>query len=302
MTENKNNNVINVNLPGDAIDKAAGQVISKLFGGASDGALDVAGNVFGGLIGDRIREWRTRNLIHTTARTAEFLKEKGISLEDAKALPMGDIYRIFEGASKEEEPSVQDMWAKLLASSLDMKNSDLNKAIYPVLEQFSGIDAKVFNLVNQYWLCQRRFDQSFHDDGILVGKDEDLYSERVKIFQAEISEILDEIEPLKRYEIDLSTANLVRLQCIAPSDAQRSTSIWGSAFEKTNIGFARPSLTEVDTDKIAEEFCKVSDRIGELFGLRDYPEIIFQNAFTGKPECNFQPTDFGSHLFETCIE
>ncbi|NVO55085.1 DUF4393 domain-containing protein [Rhodobacteraceae bacterium B1Z28] len=303
MTDSKNNNVINVNLPGDAIDKAAGQVISKLFGGATDGALDIAGNVFGGLIGDRIREWRTRNLIHTTARTAELLKEKGISLESAKALPMGDIYRIFEGASKEEEPSVQEMWAKLLASGCDPEVSELNRAVISVLEQISAVDAKVFQVIALYWKFDREYREKTKQGYPLIEEIDGSPEQQQELFQTRISALLDGLEGFSDYQVDFSTTNLSRLQCIAPSDAKRSGHIWGSSFERSNRGsFSDEPMTGVDPDKIADQFNQVSEHLNELFGLKDQPGVFFTNAFTGTPEANFQLTDFGTHFFETCVE
>ncbi|MBV5350159.1 hypothetical protein JZU71_03110, partial [bacterium] len=67
------------------------------------GASGFIGDVFGGLVGDKVRQWRVRNLISALAATKAHLESFGISVDQAKALPMAELLVIFEGASKTDD-------------------------------------------------------------------------------------------------------------------------------------------------------------------------------------------------------
>ena len=55
-------------------------------------------------------------------RTVAYLDKMGIPLDKAKVLPMGEVYALFESASKEEDEDVSDLWARLLANSMNLLN------------------------------------------------------------------------------------------------------------------------------------------------------------------------------------
>lgn len=95
--------------------QAAIQVAMAASDGFSSGLKGTVQDVWGGLIGDRVRQWRQRNLIVVLEKTADFLKAKGIDLNNARALPDGALYLLFESSSKVEEPDLQNLWANLLA-------------------------------------------------------------------------------------------------------------------------------------------------------------------------------------------
>jgi hypothetical protein len=132
------------------LEKAAGRVLEKAMGGAADGVVAVAGDLFGGWVGDKIREWRTRNLINQLAKTAALLREKGVPLEKARALPMGEAYAMFEEASKQDDPDVSDMWAALLANAMDDRTGvSVDGAYIATLRTISGAEAHVLKFLRE---------------------------------------------------------------------------------------------------------------------------------------------------------
>jgi len=70
----------------------------------------------GGIIQDTIKFWRFKNQINITLKAKKFLEEKGI--EPVKVLPK-ILVSILENGSLEEDESMQDKWAALLANSAD---------------------------------------------------------------------------------------------------------------------------------------------------------------------------------------
>ncbi len=128
--------------------KAAADVAMAVAGGASEGIRGTVGDVWGGIIGDRVRQWRQRNLVETLERTAIFLEEKGIDLKDAKALSDGAVYQIFENASKCEDESLQEMWAGLLAREMTEPITAAKlQTMSKILSEMSSGDAVLLKLM-----------------------------------------------------------------------------------------------------------------------------------------------------------
>ncbi|MBM9596382.1 Abi-alpha family protein [Roseitranquillus sediminis] len=83
-------------------------------------------------------------------KTAKFLEERRIPLNDARQLPNGELYAIFNGASTAEDKHLSEMWAHLLASSMDPDFSDERTNIYSdVLRGLAPIDARVLEIIVQ---------------------------------------------------------------------------------------------------------------------------------------------------------
>jgi hypothetical protein len=136
------------NLPGTATDQAVAKVVERLVGGIADGVIDFSGNLLGGLFADRIGEWRRRNFFAGMAKTAEHLRSLGVPPEKARALPMGEVYAIFEGTANQDDPDVADMWAALLANAMG-GSSDVraSPALIDALRSFSGLDAQIVRFI-----------------------------------------------------------------------------------------------------------------------------------------------------------
>lgn len=133
-----------IDLVAPVVSKAALQVLSAVAPSAKRGLINTVGDIFGGLIGDRIHYWRQRNLVDTLEVTARHIQEKGVDLAKARSLPEGELYAIFDGASKADEPDIRKMWASLLATSLDPTKDHVEIRKYAAtLEQLNGSEARL---------------------------------------------------------------------------------------------------------------------------------------------------------------
>lgn len=126
------------------LEAAAARVAERAGNLAVDSIGNLVGDVFGGLIGDRVKQWRNRNLVTSLAKTKEHLDHLGIPIDKAKVLPTGELYAIFDGMSKQDDPQLTDMWAALLANAMNPeRNFVLDPSLPKVLEQLSGADAVI---------------------------------------------------------------------------------------------------------------------------------------------------------------
>lgn len=149
-------------MPGQPVEKAATELVSKVFDRAGDGVLSVLGDVFGGLVGDPVFEWRNRNRVKLAERTAKYVVRKTGSLENLNHLPKGDLYSIFEEASKYDEDELQSIWAMLLATSLtDSEFVGRLRPLIAIARQLDAFDAQVLKIVFEY---ERTFEK--HNAGL----------------------------------------------------------------------------------------------------------------------------------------
>lgn len=137
---------VEVRLPGSELEASAARVAERAGNLTVDGLAAVTRDVFGGLIGDSFTQWRNRNLVTKLARSKDHFDRLGIPIENAKALPKGELYAIFDGMSKQDDPQLSDMWAALLTNVMrpDVQFV-LDPALPKVLEQLSGVDAVILN-------------------------------------------------------------------------------------------------------------------------------------------------------------
>ncbi len=85
--------------------RVAEQFLNKLFGPAAEEG--------GGLIKDKVEFWRFKSKIELLMKTKSFLEEKGI---DPRLVLPKTLIPILESGSLENDPTLSDMWANLLAS------------------------------------------------------------------------------------------------------------------------------------------------------------------------------------------
>ncbi|RWA97590.1 Abi-alpha family protein [Mesorhizobium sp.] len=209
------------------LEKEAAKVAGAVIGRTAGGVMDTVSDIFGGLIGDAIKEWRKRNLISLLARTAEILKARGVALEKAKALPMGEAYAMFEEASKQDDPAIAEMWAALLANAMDERtDASIDPAFVAVLRVISGVEAHVLKLVHNFKTARARIIKQVVSSSkwgrpMTMG----MRADAQKLLQVDIENFRASrasIGSQKRLEIAL--ANLVRERCLyvpAPSYSDR---------------------------------------------------------------------------------
>lgn len=105
----------------------------------------------GGIIQDTIKFWRFKNQINIILKAKKFLEEKDI--EPTKVLPK-TLVSILENGSLEEDATIQDKWAALLANAADPnKRYSVKPSFTEILKELSPIEIvlldKMFDEVNQ---------------------------------------------------------------------------------------------------------------------------------------------------------
>lgn len=98
------------------------------------------------LLGNRVSEWQTTNLINMAGKTAEKFRERGIDISQAKALPNSELYALFQGASVTDDGDLLEMWSELLASGMAPDTEEgAPIALSSVLSSMDGNDARLFH-------------------------------------------------------------------------------------------------------------------------------------------------------------
>lgn len=203
--------------------KAATEVLLAATSGVSQGIKGTAADIWGGLIGDRIHQWRQRNLVNSLEKTAHYLEQKGVALSDVAALPDGPMYMIFDGASKAETNEIRELWGRLLAKEMCQELDEARLPLFvdtlgsitsddvKLLELLIGLPSKVEDIA---LVAKRRFSKQAHESD-LGQQFDNIRQEQDYLFAA-----------LKRWEkgygltsaenIEFSKQNLRRLGLIEP--------------------------------------------------------------------------------------
>jgi Abortive infection alpha len=106
----------------------------------------------GALLGDKIRERRHANLIKTTSRAQERLKEAGLT---AKEVPLSIIHPALESASVEEDPDLQEIWANMLANAANPESPDAVAPSFPaILKELRPVDVKFLATLHEEFVVK----------------------------------------------------------------------------------------------------------------------------------------------------
>ena len=90
------------------------------------------------MLGDKVRVYRVKNLIQTVQKTKRMLKEAGIP---ESPVPPRLFLPIIEASSFEDNESLQDMWADLLASASERTNA-ISPSFIETLKQLTPDEAR----------------------------------------------------------------------------------------------------------------------------------------------------------------
>ena len=121
----------------------AGHFIAKIVGPSAI--------ALGGLLGDQLKAWRAQNLDRISQKWERIRNEREVRPEVIQNLPFGDAYRAIEAASMEEDPDVQELWARLLfnASNSDHK-AEMKKMYIDLLGRINGLEARILSVHFHY--------------------------------------------------------------------------------------------------------------------------------------------------------
>lgn len=252
------------------------------------------------MLGDQMRYWRFKNLNSILAKAEQITQARGQRTEELDELPFGDALRTVETASYEEEESVQDLWARLIANAVDPTSHIAMKKVYlDLLRSISPAEAAFLDLL---WVCEKKNRFTNREELVAFNQDMNALAET----------------RWRRFEIEDRRAaiqNLVRIRCVVfrprPVDMTR---LFGQLPREAQSAFGKWSVVD------PEKFQKVINDIGELVlvaaGVKEYRNtgaiplsggISMLGTFgTGAkvevPEMNFMLTALGTDLMRACEE
>lgn len=281
-------------------------VAGKLVGATADGAVSLAGEIFGGLFGDRVREWRTRNLVASLSKTADFLRAKGVQLDRARVLPMGEAYAMFENASKQADPSITDLWAGLLANAMDPSSATtIEPAMVETLKSFGRYEAAVMEFLWQWYGINAELRGSLPKHPTIKGLATPEYKQELENYKAEVAEVNAAFksrfvnlhtELVGRHEeshVEDAMVNLVRLQCIF----QPLPRLEARHFVQRSA-YVDPG---VEPDRLADALDQITAAIEASMGAGIRPQKPRGQATVIDPVApSYELTDHGFRLMEAC--
>lgn len=95
------------------------------------------------LIADKVRYWRYKNQLNIVLKARAMHEEKGIS---PRHIPIKVLASLLDYSSLEEDPDLQNMWANLLANSLDPSFEASYHAIFvSLLNELTPQDVRILD-------------------------------------------------------------------------------------------------------------------------------------------------------------
>ena len=119
---------------GDLI-KPAQEVLSPIGG--------TLGETWQALFGDRVAAWRLKNAIETQKRLHDELRKAGLALNTSK-IPERYAFAWFEEATKQDEPEIQALFARLLARAAAGEEDAADRRHLGTVGQMCPMDARIF--------------------------------------------------------------------------------------------------------------------------------------------------------------
>jgi len=164
---------------------------------------DFMGSTVGELLRDEITLLRWKNAHRVLERAERYLRDR--RAQGKRTLPLGLAIRFMDGASLEEDPVLQDLWARLLANAVDPnKKYDISKTHLTLLSEMNGVDARVLeHFGSQGWLQLKEVAEA-------IGKN-----------PLDCSEISRHVS-LPESDVALALGNLWRLGCLIQEPTYKS--------------------------------------------------------------------------------
>ena len=173
-----------------------------------------------GMLEDRLRFMRWERRLRLMDKADEILAQRGLSTPD-RSVPLPVFIPLVEAASLEEDDSMQDRWAALLANAGDSSQEiEVRRAFVSILENLTSLDAAVLD-------CIYNYEDEFADEKLFWTKD---LPERVLIEEPTTNKF-------PRREVEISLGNLARLGLLVSGMAWLSLCPYMGIYQ-TNLGQA----------------------------------------------------------------
>lgn len=118
---------------------------------------DAVGNVGQNTVmigGEWIKLWQMTNAVSVGQKAVKILKKRGITNKEQLrdiTTKFGILY--VEGASVEDEPELQELWAKLLVNALDPHfEGDIRVSFMSIIKDLTSLDIKILDIMNSEFL------------------------------------------------------------------------------------------------------------------------------------------------------
>lgn len=181
---------------GKAIEAAreAGGFIAKFIAGPLEQGV--------GIFEDHLKYMRWERQVRLMRRAEAFLAQLGLKAP-TRAVPMKIAIPIIQGATLEEDDSLQDRWAALLVNAGNASfPAEIRRSYAAILEQLTPLDARILDI-----LYSLPFEQSQHNGIVTAGLP---HTVRIR----EEKETKDTDVPSE--EVVIALSNLARLGCLRP--------------------------------------------------------------------------------------
>ncbi len=151
-----------------------------------------------GIIGDKLKFMRWERQVRLADRVNEILSQRAVI--ETRAVPLKLALPILENASLEDNNELQDLWAKLLANSMDPNfKEEIRLAFLEIIKSLNPLDVRVLH--------------SFYTT---LCKDKNVHWDRITDYTLTREQICALVSiSIQDYEV--SIYNLFRVQCLAPA-------------------------------------------------------------------------------------
>jgi hypothetical protein len=102
-------------------------------------------------MGDKVRQFRQRNFYRVAEKVEQYLAEANV---EPKAIPARLLLPLVDSASLEDDETIQELWAQLLASAAQEPEA-IPPSYAEMLKQLSPQQARILNAIYQSHLTYR---------------------------------------------------------------------------------------------------------------------------------------------------
>ena len=113
---------------------------------AEAGPVQALGDAWQAVIGDRIAHWRMRNAMALQIRANEEANRLGLKIDRAR-IPERYAIAWFEEATKQDEPELQTLFARLLARAASGDEDAKYRRHIEIMSRLTPVDAAIFDRV-----------------------------------------------------------------------------------------------------------------------------------------------------------
>lgn len=146
-----------INLPKQILDKTE-KFVSTIFGPSA--------KEFGELFADKVRYRRLKNQVDIFSKTIKMLEGSGL---EAKELNLRTLIPLIEKSSIEDDPNLQDRWAKLIANICSSPETGLEPRLINTLSNLSSTEANILDFIQIEFIKKRKNRFEYLENNSLFG-------------------------------------------------------------------------------------------------------------------------------------